>query len=333
LPNKEARDNFLITLANEQIADILSRPGIRKAFNIFQNPAYMKKLPDQEISQIIESLIDINKIIEYIIKVSNVEKQLLKEEEKKANGLAIRSQIYESNPLFRIIVAKIESLSLRIEKKPLEFVLFMDNLSPTQRLEFMRIIDEFIGYKDGEESPVRKKLQKTIDNRNLLAVGKRQGYKPQVMEVYLVDGKDLPKDALVGPSDQAGQKGHAIKHNKPIDKSRAPYRIKVETMIDLTLRYSASNQWTPALAREVRRLNRDGRYSVEFVDNYPMFLNNYPDSQRTYEDPCLRLRNLIGAGFRFDESTGTNTEEEKVPLDIYLILQDIMRSHYRGLCI
>ena len=347
LPDNESRRNFFITLANKEVASILGSPDIQRGIRLLGNPSSIKQQNGKTVEKAIKAMDRVKSVLDHTTHVvaehapiPGSEKKVIYDrgawvhvnpgESEKAAKPVIRSEVRERSPSLRVLETKRDGLQDRVEKRPLEFVLFMDRLPSAQRQSFMDLISYVDGSGQDPENQSRAtiKLSQTIKNRRVLGVGEKPGYEPQIIHITLVDGRDLPKFDLREKKPEEGQEGREKRKDELVDETNAPYRVKAESMIDFALKY-APERWNHALAVEFRQLNRDGHYDQDFLNHYHSLNNSYPESQQRFEDPYEKAQaekhEMMGHSRMMMEG-----KNEKIAYDIHLILTDIVRRRQQS---
>lgn len=341
LGSPDEKRNFLMTLTNQTIAERLSDPEVQRGLMALSDPSVLKKYKNSGVNKALAALYEVERVfwhVRYVIQdYCSVTAPIIdKRGQLYDNHDFVRNRIEEKNPMLRALDRRKDRLRERIKKHPVEFVMFMDKLPHKKRDEFINLVEYVDKYRGEDRGHARPMLQKVIANPQLIGVGEKPGYKPEIIEITFVDGKDLPqydmakpipKEGDFGLKNEEGRKGKEKKKNEWVDESDAPYRVSAASMIDFAFVY-APERWTPELAKELRRLNRDGRYDGDFLKLYKHFNETYPKAQRIFDDPYAEIemknygdKNEILMG----EMSMMKRGDLKVSRDIYHILQEIIR--------
>ncbi|MDO8518611.1 MAG: hypothetical protein Q7T11_00420 [Deltaproteobacteria bacterium] len=275
--NREARKNFLIALTIQSLLTALNDPSFEKLMDLLDNPWRAAALPADEIVQAAQLAWKISRI---------VGAQGIEEER-----LLGYPQISDQCPSFGALRDLVSSFLDKLKEDPLPFVLLLNGLTHEKRMAFLEFFLRLGGSNLEKNAPGQAEIQSRdlledlLKNPRRIGIGIPPGRQPKEPSPR----EEKPEEDLLPDFIHArfsfkkeekgdpGQKGLDRGKDKIADSPQAPYRVTSEAMVDFYFASSESlvqaRPWTPGFAREVERLNIDGRYDLSILNGYDLIDN------------------------------------------------------------
>lgn len=330
LATTEERRAFLIQLTQQALAETLAFKEGKNALAVVSDMNAAKKYSDAEFKRavgFVESVFHSamqSSVHLYVMGYSREER------------LAYDKH-YLKGPVVALLRQRISRLRRDIANQPLMFVQLLNELSHEKRVELFALPAADADRK--ELQIYNTSIAAIIGNPQLVGVGASGRTGPaSFIDINFVDNRTKPeapipdpasaKGAIRGTDERPEQRGKGKKDTLSVaDDSLAPVRISAECMIDFMFKFEGSTEtadtdgyvilkrWNSLLARELARLNRDGRYDEEFLRLYKLISMEYPPDEQTKFD-----RNAAVTFIGMDTDTG---KPWRIPDDIQMILTDV----------